>query len=124
MENELPILIPVCQHWPDSGGAGKYRGGCGTFQLWVAYHKKDVWFLCIADNSNLQTPQGLFGGYAPCTVPGISIRKADILKKLKEGAKDLELDFASLINEKSIAGDWQVEFFARAVRMYRRFRVR
>jgi acetophenone carboxylase len=118
MENELPILIPVCQHWPDSGGAGKYRGGCGTFQMWVAYHNKDVWFLCIADNSNLQTPQGLFGGYAPSTVPGISIRKADILKQLQEGAKGLNLSFDSLIHEESIAGDWQIEFFGRAVRMY------
>lgn len=119
MENELPILIPVSQHWPDSGGPGKHRGGCGTFQLWVAYHNKNVWFLCIADNSNLQTPQGLFGGYAPPTVPGISIKKADILEKLEECADGLNLDFSSLIKKDLINGDWKVEFLARAVRMYR-----
>lgn len=118
MENELPILIPISQHWCDSGGHGKYRGGCGTFQLWVAYHNKDVWFLCIADNSNLQTPQGLFGGYAPCTIPGISIRKSDLLEKIKDLSKKFDLDFASIIKNNVIKGEWQFEFFARAVRMY------
>ncbi len=118
MENELPILIPICQHWPDSGGPGKYRGGCGTFQLWVAYHKKVVWFLCIADNSNLQTPQGLFGGYAPCTVPGISIKKSDILKKIENADNRFNLDFSSIIKDKLIEGEWNFEFFARSVRMY------
>ena len=29
-----------------------------------------VLLMAIADNSKLQTPQPLFGGYAPCTVPG------------------------------------------------------
>ena len=29
--------------------------------------------MAIADNSKIQTPQGLFGGYAPCTVPGVSV---------------------------------------------------
>ena len=74
MENEFPMLIPLSQHWMDSCGAGKHRGGVGAVQLWVAHQVPMVLLMAIADNSKLQTPQPLFGGYAPCTVPGIGIR--------------------------------------------------
>ncbi|MBV9004766.1 MAG: hydantoinase B/oxoprolinase family protein, partial [Solirubrobacterales bacterium] len=74
MENEFPLLVPFSQHWKDSCGAGKHRGGVGTVQLWVAHQAPQVLLMAIADNSKLQTPQPLFGGYAPCTVPGIAIR--------------------------------------------------
>lgn len=117
LENEFPLLVPVSLHWTDSCGHGKYRGGAGTVQLWVAYHGKQVWFLCIADNSKLQTPQGLFGGYAPCTVPGISIRKADILERLKHNSIS-KLDFVNLISKREINGEWIFEYFARSVRPF------
>lgn len=117
LENEFPILIPVSLHWPESCGHGKYRGGVGTVQLWVAYHGKQVWFLCIADNSKLQTPQGLFGGYAPCTVPGIAVRGADILEKLACN-KISSLSYLDLITKREISGEWIFEFFARSVRPF------
>ena len=117
MENEFPLLIPFSQHWADSCGHGKYRGGVGTAQLWVAYHGKDVWFLCIADNSNLQTPQGLFGGYGPSTVPGISVRNSDILQKMAEG-KLSSLNLHSFLQDKEVEGEWINEFFARSVRPF------
>lgn len=117
IENEFPVLLPFSQHWPDSCGHGKYRGGVGTAQLWVAYYDKDVWFLCIADNSRIQTPQGLFGGYAPSTVPGISVRNADILQKMGDG-KISEMNLYSFLQKQEVEGDWIYEFFARSVRPY------
>lgn len=33
MELDLPILIPLSNHWKDSCGHGKYRGGVGTVQI-------------------------------------------------------------------------------------------
>jgi len=114
LENEFPLLIPFSQHWKDSCGHGKYRGGVGTAQLWVAYQVPEVWFSCIADNSKLQTPQPLFGGYAPCTVPGISINNADILEKLKRG-DDITLDLHEILKARSIEGNWNFEFMARSV---------
>ena len=51
MENEFPILIPLSQHWMDSCGAGKHRGGVGTVQPWVAHQAPMVLLMCIADNS-------------------------------------------------------------------------
>jgi len=117
MENEFPLLIPLSQHWKDSCGHGKHRGGVGTAQIWVAHQAPQVFFMAIADNSKVQTPQGLFGGYAPCTVPGIGIRNADLLKKLQEGT-ECDLDVTKVLTERWIEGQWEVEFFGRSVRAY------
>ena len=96
MENELPMLVPFSQHWEDSGGAGKYRGGVGTAQLWVAHHAPFVFFMSIADNSIVQTPQPLFGGYTMCTCPGLSMEDVDIPELLRAGDEG-RLDLASLL---------------------------
>lgn len=118
MENEFPILIPISQHWKDSPGAGKYRGGAGSVQMWVAHQAPMVFFMAIADNSKIQTPQPLFGGYAPCTVPGISIRSPDLVKRLREDPSGIELDFRKIIEQHSIDGAWEVEFMGRSTRPY------
>jgi len=117
MESEFPLLIPLSQHWKDSCGHGKQRGGVGTAQMWVAHQAPQVFFMAIADNSKIQTPQPLFGGYAPCTVPGIGIRGANIREKLLAG-DSFNLDVKEIIEEKTIAGQWEVEFFARSARPY------
>ena len=123
MENDLPMLIPLSNHWKDSCGHGKYRGGVGTVQIWVAHHAPQVFpqvfFMSISDNSKLQTPQPLFGGYAPCTVPGISVLNADIMERMEQGDKDFNLDLFSILGQKTINGDWQNEFFARSIRPFK-----
>jgi acetophenone carboxylase len=117
MENEFPLLVGLSQHWMDSSGAGKHRGGVGAVQLWVAHQVPMVLLMAIADNSKLQTPQPLFGGYAPCTVPGIGIRAPGLMERLKAG-DDIDLDFRSIVETKSIGGQWEVEFMGRSIRPY------
>lgn len=82
MENEFPMLVPMSEHWKDSGGAGKYRGGVGTCQLWVSHHVPYVLQMAIADNSSIQTPQPLFGGYSQPTCPGIVIEGINVTETL------------------------------------------
>jgi|TARA_B100001079_G_scaffold21478_1_gene16798 acetophenone carboxylase len=115
MENDLPLFIPLSNHWKDSCGHGKYRGGVGTVQIWVTHHVPYVFFMAISDNSKMQTPQPLFGGYAPCTVPGLSISNADLMEQMKEG-NGLSLELFPMLKDKSIGGEWQNEFFGRATR--------
>lgn len=117
MENEFPLLVLLSQHWADSCGHGKMRGGVGTAQIWVAHQAPQVYFMSIADNSKVQTPQPLFGGYAPCTVPGIAIRQANIVEKLKKG-ESLDLDVNKILQEQAIDGQWEIEFFGRSARPY------
>ncbi len=117
VENEFPLLIPLSNHWIDSCGHGKHRGGVGTVQMWVAHHVPQVFMMCIADNTKLQTPQPLFGGYAPCTVPGISIRKAKMQDQLA-ARSDVTLDLREILERQTVAGDVQTEFLGRSVRPY------
>lgn len=118
VENEFPLLVPLSNHWKDSCGHGKYRGGVGTAQLWVAHHVSDLYMMAIADNTKLQTPQPLFGGYAPCTVPGIGIRHANIKELMAEGNDTIKLDVETLLTERTIEGDYEIEFQGRSVRPY------
>ena len=118
VENEFPLLIPMSSHWQDSCGHGKYRGGVGTAQMWVAHHVPQVYMMAIADNSKLQTPQPLFGGYAPCTVPGISIRKSDVKEMMASGNETMSMDLQTLLTERPISGDYTAEFQGRSVRPY------
>ena len=118
VENEFPLLVPLSNHWKDSCGHGKYRGGVGTAQMWVAHHAPAVYMMAIADNTKLQTPQPLFGGYAPCTVPGIGIRNANVKQLMAEGSETLNLDVQDLLTKRTIGGDYEVEFQGRSVRAY------
>lgn len=118
VENEFPLLVPLSNHWKDSCGHGKYRGGVGTVQMWVAHHVPAVYMMAIADNTKLQTPQPLFGGYAPCTVPGIGIRNANVKTLMAEGSRTLDLDIHELLTKKPIEGNYEVEFQGRSVRPY------
>ncbi|ODS92903.1 MAG: acetophenone carboxylase [Comamonas sp. SCN 65-56] len=118
VENEFPLLIPLSNHWADSCGHGKYRGGVGTAQMWVAHHVPAVYMMAIADNSKLQTPQPLFGGYAPCTVPGFGIRRANVKELMAKGDPKLTMDLQKVLQDKPIDGDYEVEFQGRSVRPY------
>ncbi len=113
MENEFPMIVPFSQHWPDSGGHGRYRGGCGTVQFWGAHHVPLLFFMSIADNSSIQTPQPLFGGYAPPTVPGLCIKDTKI-SALLSTLGDKTLDFHALVRGEF--GELTTEPFGRATR--------
>ena len=86
----------------------------GTAQLWVAHHVPFVFFLSIADNSIIQTPQPLFGGYAQPTCPGLSMEGVDIPELLRAGGEGT-LDLAALLAGK-FGGRIVSESYARTAR--------
>lgn len=113
IENEFPMIIPFSQHWPDSGGHGRFRGGCGTAQFWAVHHVPALYFMAIADNSTIQTPQPIFGGYAPPTVPGLALRGTKV-SELLAALEDRTLDFQSLVEGRF--GELVTEPFGRTTR--------
>ncbi len=113
IENEFPMIIPFSQHWPDSGGHGRFRGGCGTAQFWAAHHVPALYFMAIADNSTIQTPQPIFGGYAPPTVPGLSLRGTRVSELLAH-LENSTLEFQSLVDGQF--GELATEPFGRVTR--------
>jgi N-methylhydantoinase B/oxoprolinase/acetone carboxylase alpha subunit len=117
LENEFPLLIPLSQLWVDSGGHGKHRGGAATVQVWVS-RSPEIFFGCTGDNSKVQTSQPLFGGYGPPTIVGIGVRGADIMDRLRSNGAELALDFETLLTERQVSGNWELEFNSRSVRSY------
>src|SRR5574341_664335 len=108
-------MLPYSLNTEGQGGRAQ-EDGVGAFQLWVGYHKVPaLFFAAISDNSKIQTPQPLFGGYAPCTVPGISVIGADILQKMQSGDSPT-LDLHDMLQKHSVGGQWVSEFFGRVVR--------
>ena len=51
-------------------------------------------------------------------MPGISIRDADLVRRLKEEPGAVDLDFRKIIEKHAIGGNWQIEFMGRSVRPY------
>jgi acetophenone carboxylase len=73
----------------------------------------ELYFMAIADNSTVQTPQPLFGGYAPPTVPGVSIEGTNVTELLGR-LGDETLDFQSLVEGRF--GKLVTEPFGRSTR--------
>ena len=84
VESELPVTVTLSQHWKDSCGPGRHRGGSGGVQQWMIHKVPNLVSLCMGNGSKVPLGQPLFGGYASAPIPGISVRKADLLKQMKE----------------------------------------
>jgi N-methylhydantoinase B len=63
MEMSFPVRIERYEINPDSGGAGRYRGGCGAVRVWRLLEGADATgALCMERMTS--PPFGLFGGKA------------------------------------------------------------
>src|ERR1017187_885557 len=118
VESELPVTVTLSQHWKDSSGPGLHRGGSGGVQHWMVHKVPHLVSMCMGNGSKVPLGQPLFGGYASSPIPGISIRKADLLQQMSEGNPQLTLDNREVLGQKTIHGDWNFEFVARTPKMY------
>jgi acetophenone carboxylase len=78
----------------------------------------EVVSMCMGNGSKVALGQPLFGGYASSPIPGISIRKADLLKQMAAGDPQLTLDNRDVLERTSIHGDWNFELVARTPKVY------
>jgi N-methylhydantoinase B len=63
LEMAFPVRIELYQIHPDSGGAGRFRGGCGAHRAWRLLQGADaIGALCM--ERTLSPPFGLRGGLA------------------------------------------------------------
>ena len=85
-----------------STAAASARCSCGS-----PTRRPMVLLMAIADNSKLQTPQPLFGGYAPCTVPGIGIRAPGLMDAPEGGRRHrprLPHDHRAALDRRPVGG--------------------
>jgi len=113
VEGELPLTVTLSQHWKDSSGPGRHRGGSGAVQQWMIHKVPQMLSLCMGNGSKVPLGQPLFGGYASAPIPGISVKKADLLERMQQGDPDLTLDHRQIFEKQDIQGDWKLELIAR-----------
>jgi acetophenone carboxylase len=118
VESELPITVTLSQHWKDSSGPGSHRGGSGGVQQWMIHKVPHLVSLCMGNGSKVPLSQPLFGGYASAPIPGISVRHAELLKKMAEGNPQLSLDHRDIIENATIGGECTYELVARIPKLY------
>jgi N-methylhydantoinase B/oxoprolinase/acetone carboxylase alpha subunit len=118
VESELPLTVTLSQHWKDSSGPGSHRGGSGAVQQWMIHKVPQLLSLCMGNGSKVPLGQPLFGGYASAPIPGISVKKADLLQRMKAGDPTVTLDHRQIFEQRDIKGDWKFELIARTPDMY------
>ncbi len=118
VESELPITVTLAQHWKDSSGAGRHRGGSGATQHWMIHKVPGLVSMCMGNGSKVPLGQPLFGGYASAPIPGITIRKTDLLQQMREGDERLSMDHREIMEQGTIHGDWNYELVARTPKVY------
>ena len=97
VESELPITVTLSQHWKDSCGHGLHRGGSGGVQQWMIHKMPDLVSMCMGNGTKVPLGQPLFGGYASAPIPGISVRKADLLERMQQGDPTVTLEHRSML---------------------------
>jgi acetophenone carboxylase len=118
VESELPITVTLSQHWKDSCGHGRNRGGAGGVQQWMIHKMPDLVSMCMGNGSKVPLGQPLFGAYASAPIPGISVRKPNLLKKMAESDAHLTLDHREILEGGMIDGQWTYELVARTPKVF------
>ncbi|HTQ86432.1 MAG TPA: hydantoinase B/oxoprolinase family protein, partial [Candidatus Solibacter sp.] len=106
VEGELPVTVTLSQHWKDSCGHGLHRGGSGGVQQWMIHKMPNLVSMCMGNGSKVPLGQPLFGGYASAPIPGISVRRANLLEKMGKGDAKVTLDLRDILEKNTIDGDW------------------
>jgi N-methylhydantoinase B/oxoprolinase/acetone carboxylase alpha subunit len=118
VESELPITVTLSQHWKDSCGHGLHRGGSGGVQQWMIHKMPELVSMCMGNGTKVPLGQPLFGGYASAPIPGISVRKADLLESMRKGDSSVTLDLHTILEKGAIHGEWNYELVARTPKVY------
>jgi acetophenone carboxylase len=108
--------VTLSQHWKDSSGHGRHRGGSGGVQQWMIHKVPN---LAYVHGQRKQSAMGqpLFGGYASAPIPGISVRKADLLRANAGGTQSFRWIAATFSRTKG-ARRLDVELIARTPKLY------
>lgn len=82
-EQSFPILFLYRKELPDSGGAGKYRGGLSAESCFIPHNTDFITQDTLSSGNATPTSPGMMGGY-PSTTNGYTfIRDSDIAERIR-----------------------------------------
>ncbi|MHB8504642.1 MAG: hydantoinase B/oxoprolinase family protein, partial [Acidimicrobiales bacterium] len=92
IEQEFPLLHVFEHQLKDSCGFGRHRGGSGAAVCYMVYGSRYLAFTSSQKESKFPSANGLFGGYAATTLPGIRLMGSDLLERMQRGDPDIPVD--------------------------------
>lgn len=106
-ELRYPILYLYRKQTPDSGGAGKFRGGAGISMMYTVRGADEI-PTKILHTFGVEQPEspGMFGGYPSTTNQFAIVRRSDILERFARGEVPQRLE--ALSGELEVYGAYAV----------------
>jgi N-methylhydantoinase B len=93
-EQTFPILYLYRKELPDSGGAGKYRGGNSATLCFIRHKTDDLVQSTATSGVGTPTSIGLFGAYPGCTNMHLLMRGTDVHERFR--SSDMPADIREL----------------------------
>jgi acetophenone carboxylase len=115
IEQEFPLLHMFEHQLSDSCGFGTFRGGSGAAVCYMVYGAPYLAFTSSQKESKFPSANGLFGGYAATTLPGIRVMGSDLLERMRAGDPTIPTDDYALAGSDPGPGEVIIEHQTRGV---------
>jgi N-methylhydantoinase B len=83
-EQLFPLLFLYRKELPDSGGAGKFRGGLSAESCFIPHNTDHITQDTLSSGNAIPTSTGMMGGYPSTTNAYTFVRDSDILERMGE----------------------------------------
>ena len=84
-EQSFPVLFLYRKELPDSGGAGRYRGGLSAESCFIPHNTASITQDTLSSGNATPTSTGMMGGYPSTTNAYTFVRNSDILDRFDAG---------------------------------------
>ena len=84
-EQNFPLLVLYRKELPDSGGAGRFRGGLSAETCFIPHNTKEIVQDTLSSGNATPTSTGMMAGYPSTTNAYAFVRDSDIFERLKQG---------------------------------------
>ena len=85
-EQSFPVLFLYRKELPDSGGAGRYRGGLSAESCFIPHNTDVITQDTLSSGNATPTSSGMMGGYPSTTNAYSFVRDSDIAERFAERA--------------------------------------
>jgi len=115
-EQDFPVLFLYRKEVPDSGGAGKYRGGMSAESCFIPHNTESITQDTLSSGNATPTGTGMMGGYPGLTNEYKYKRNSDIQSRIETG--QMVDDISELNGEDVTLQLRQVDFQQQPVDVY------
>ena len=115
-EQSFPVLFLYRKELPDSGGAGKYRGGLSAESCFIPHNTAVITQDTLSSGNATPTSTGMMGGYPSTTNAYTFLRNTDILERMAE--RKMVEDIHEVVGEEELLQLRQENFLQHKTDVY------